>query len=291
MPGEVEVAGSEVADPVAPLGTPPAGSAPEAPPAADPAAPNPAAARAEPKNVVVPTSAMRRIKDESYAAGQQAALDSLAQASGYANHQELAQALAKLKGQPAAQPAAAAAQPAPAAQPDPSLDPAAQLGADKEARRTEGRYQRQIEAALNDRNKFAQSAKEWQGKAREYQAEVDAVRAEMHLRTIASGAGVQDIDYAITLFSREVERLTPEQAATFDEKQFFEGLRKSKPLLFGESVVPANTGTGAGGAPTPPKPGAVAARNGQEGKFDARKANPRDLAAELARRGINAHGH
>lgn len=290
MPDDITATPASAAEPVAPLGTPAPGSAPVEPPAAEPAAPNPAAAKPESKNVVVPTSAMKRIKDESFAAGQAAALDALAQASGYGSHTELTTALAKLRGQPAAPAATPAPAPAPAATPDPAAGAEQSLANDKEARRVEGRYQRQLEAALNDRNKYAQSAKEWQGKAREYQAEVDAVRAEMHLRTIASGCGVQDIDYAITLFSREVERLTPEQAATFDEKAFFEGLRKSKPLLFGEAVVPAHTGTGVGGAPTPPKPGAVAAQNGANGKFDARKANPREYAAELAKRGINPHG-
>lgn len=235
---------------------------------------------------------MKRIKEESYQDGLNAALGQLATSAGFGNHNELVQALGKLKGGGAPAPAPVT-QPAPAAAAQPGAagdDPAATLAGDKEARRIEGRYQRQLEGALNDRNKFAESAKQWQQKAREFQNEVDAVRAEMHLRTVAASKGVHDIDYAITLFSREVERLTPEQAASFDEGSFFEGLRKSKPLLFGEAVVPANTGTGAGGAPTPPKPGAVAAQNGANGKFDARKANPRELAAELAKRGINPHG-
>ena len=248
----------------------------------------PAAARAEPKVVTVPTTAMKRIKDEEFTRGRQAALDELSQGAGFGSSADLISALQKLKSP--ATPAPAAQPQTPPAPADNGLDPEKELAVGKDARREEGRYQRQLEKVLTERNKYASSAQQWQAKAREAQAEADAVRAEMHLRTIAASVGVQDIDYAITLFSREVERLTPEQAEKFDEKVYFETLRKTKPLLFGEAVVPATTGTGMGGAPTPPKPGAVAAQNGQNGRVDARKLDPRQYAAELAKRGINPHG-
>lgn len=250
-----------------------------------------ATAKAEPKVVTVPTSAMRRIKEEEFSRGKQMALDELAKAAGYESNADFVQALAKLKSAPVSAPAATQSHPSSASTIDEGNDdPAQDLAKAKDVRREEGRFQRQLEKVLGERNKYAQAAQNWQTRAREAQAEADAVRAEMHLRTIAAGVGVQDIDYAIALFSREVDRLTPEQAEKFDERTFFEGLRKTKPLLFGEAVVPATTGTGTGGVPTPPKPGQVAAQNGANGRVDARKMNPRDFAAELAKRGINPHG-
>lgn len=284
MPGEMDpgVTATPVAsaDPAAPLG-----AAPTPPPAeGEPGTTPPVVpARAESKVVTVPTASMKRIKDEEYQRGKAESLAELATGAGFGSSQELVAALQKLKGAPA--PVAAA--PAPPAA-DPGDDPARTLEADKGARREEGRYQRQLEKVLNERNKYASSAQQWQAKAREAQAEADAVRAEMHLRTIAAGVGVQDIDYAITLFSREVERLTPEQAETFNEKAFFEGLRKVKPLLFGEAVVPANTGTTPGG-PTPPRPGTVTQQQAKNGQTDVRKLNPQEYAADLKKRGINPH--
>jgi hypothetical protein len=271
------------ADGGAPLGTPPPAQA-----AADPVQ-----QRSEPKTVVVPTSAMKRIKEEEFARGQQGAMDELAKSAGYSSHTELVQALSKLKQTPAAQqqqvvPQRQAQQPAAE---EPNEDPARDLANAKDQRREEGKYQRQLEKVLNERNRYASSASEWQRKAREFQADADAARAEMHIRTIAAQTGVQDIDYAIILFSREVERLTPEEAEKFDEKAYFETLRKSKPLLFGEAVVPANTGTGVGGAPKPPAPAAVRAQNGANGAVDVRKMSPQDYQAHLAKKGISPHSH
>lgn len=243
------------------------------------------------KTMVIPHSAMKRIREEEREAGKQAALDALAKDAGYASHAEFVSALARLKttSAPAAAPAPAAPTPTQQAtgqEDDGSLTPD-QVAKMKDSRREQGRYERQLEKMLGERNRYAQSASEWQRKAREAQAEVDAVRAEMQLRTIAAGVGVQDIDYAITLFSREVEKLTPEQAQSFDEKAYFEGLRKNKPLLFGETVQPATTGTGVGGAPTPPKPSQVAAQNGANGRVDARKMSPAEYQAHLRKMGIS----
>jgi len=235
---------------------------------------------------------MRRIKEEEYARGKQSALDELSSGAGFKSSADFIAALQKLNAPAQAPtPAPQRAQPQQAPQgAEDETDPASQLMNDKAERREAGKYQRQLEKTLNERNRYAAQAQQWQVRAKEAQAEADAVRAEMHLRTIAASVGVQDIDYAITLFSREVERLTPEEANTFDERVYFEGLRKTKPMLFGETVVPATTGTGTGGAPTPPKPGHVAATNGANGKFDGRKATPQQLAEELKRRGITSYG-
>ena len=282
MPENTEVitegtpAGEQVQDPTQQAG---AGAGAEqtqtpAPPAIQPQG-------GQQKNIVIPTASMKRIKDEEFSRGKQSALEELAKSQGYASHADLMTALAAMKAAPAPQ-----APQQPQTTPPEEEDPAATLAADKEARREEGRYQRQLEKVLNERNRYAQSATDWRKKADEARAETDAIKAEMYLRTVAASTGIQDIDYAITLFSREVEKMTPEQAEQFDEKAWFSGLRSSKPLLFGEAVVPVTTGTGAGGAPKPPAPGAVAAQNGANGRTDARKMNPTEYRAELNRRGI-----
>lgn len=49
------------------------------------------------KNVVVPTSAMKRIKDEEYQRGKQAALEELAQSTGFESHADMVAAMARLR--------------------------------------------------------------------------------------------------------------------------------------------------------------------------------------------------
>jgi hypothetical protein len=277
-----------IAPPEAPMSTGPTGTpAPAQQQAAPQQTPAPQAPQPQgEKTMVIPHAAMARIKGEEFAKGQQAALDRLAQDSGYESHTDLVSALARLKSAvPAAAPAAQ--QRAPAAQPQGDDDPAAALAESKAAQREEGKYQRQIEKVINERNRFATQASEWRQQAEEARAEADATRAEMHLRTLAAGVGVQDIDYAITLFSREVERLTPQQAEQFDERAFFTGLRAKMPLLFGETVQPATTGTGTGGAPTPPKPQQVVQQNGQNGRVNARNMSPQEYQALLRSRGLS----
>ena len=240
--------------------------------------------------MVIPHAAMKREKDEAFAKGRQAGLDQLAKDAGYENHADLVSALSRLR-QPAPAPVTVAP-PAPFADdaPDDVATTQANQVATRAANRQEMATQRNLEKALNERNRYAQSASEYRKQLDAARSETDAVRAEMHLRTIAAGVGVQDIDYSIMLLTREVEQLTPEQAAQFDERVFFEGLRKTKPLLFGETVQPATTGVGGGGAPRPPQPGQVASQSATNGKIDARKMDPKAYQELLRARGISSHG-
>lgn len=280
---------------------PEAGAAPAADATQVAAPPAPAAQVAAPpgppaeKTMMIPTSAMKRVKEEEFAKGRQAALDQLARDAGYESNADLVSALAKLKQAPPAAPAAAPraqVPPAAAAEGD-GTDEVAQAQANAVATRSQNRQemalQRNLEKALNERNKYANSASEYRKELEAARAEVDAIRAEMHLRTIAAGVGVQDVDYSIMLLTREVEKLTPEQAAQFDERAFFEGLRKTKPLLFGETVQPATTGVGGGAAPKPPQPGAAVSQQAQSGRVDARKMDPKAYQELLRARGINGH--
>lgn len=246
----------------------------------------------EPKVMMIPHSAMKREKDEAFAKGRQAGLDQLAKDAGYENHADLVSALSQLRQKPPAPvaPRQAAPQPVPPEETpeDLAANQAGQV-ATRGQQRAEMALQRNLEKALNERNRYAQSASEYRKELDSARQEVDAIRAEMHLRTIAAGVGVQDVDYSIMLLTREVEKLTPEQAAQFDERAFFDGLRKTKPLLFGETVQPANTGIGQGGAPKPPQPGQVTSQQSQGGRVDARKMDPKQYADLLRARGINGH--
>ncbi len=268
-----------------------AGTAPAAPQQMQQTPPSPQAPAGE-KTMVIPHNAMSRIKQEEFNRGREAAANQLAKEAGYESHADFVAALARLRNQPAQQPQQQAArQPQQPASPEEAPEDLASAQANHVANRAAGRQemaiQRNLEKALNERNRYANQAAELRKAAEAARAEVDAVRAEMHLRTVAAGVGVQDIDYAITLLTREVERLTPEEAEQFDERAFFDKLRQSKPLLFGEAVQPANTGIGGGNAPRPPAPNQVASP--AAGRTDARKMDNKQYQELLRSRGINPH--
>jgi len=281
MPEETVVDGAQGGDGVPAVVTPPV-----------PVAATPPSAPAGEKTMMVPHSAMKRIKEEEFSKGREAALEQLAKDAGYESHADFVSALARLKAVPAQTPApvTAATPTKPQHKPDDSEFSPPEAGEPSKAElRALNAAQRNLEKALNERNRYATNATEYRKQLEDARAELDAVRAEMHLRTVAAHAGVQDVDYAITLLTREVERLTPEEAEKFDERAFFNGLRSSKPLLFGEEVRPANTGIVPGGAPKPPAPGKVASTNAGNGKVDARQMNPKEYADLLRARGISAH--
>jgi hypothetical protein len=244
----------------------------------------------------IPHSAIGKIKDEAFNKGKLSALDELAKRAGYESPDEFAQAIANLKTLQAQQAQAQQRTQQPQAQPqqvqDPNANPddvaAAQANAvaQRSAARQDMAVQRNLEKALNERNRYAQSASEYRKQLENARAEVDAVRAEMHLRTVAAATGVQDIDYAITLLTREVEKLTPEQAEQFDERAYFSGLRAKVPYIFGETVQPATTGVGGGGTPRPQSPGAQAQQQAQNGRIDARKMDPKQYQDLLRSRGL-----
>jgi len=119
-----------------------------------------------------------------------------------------------------------------------------------------------------------------------------ATEAMMELREVAINAGVKDVDYAVRLMTRECEGKTKEELAAFDETAFFTGLRDTKPYLFGETTVPANTGTGGDDETTPavPKPGEVMTQTGEDKMFDARTASKEEIDARKRELGISTNG-
>jgi hypothetical protein len=250
------------------------------------------------QNIVIPSAAMKRIKDEERQKGRMEALDSLAKEAGFASNLELVSALAALRGggtpQPSqAQPPQPSPQQPPPQQAQSATPPAAQPHPDPLAQtndqRAAAKYERQLEKLTRERDRYVQEAQAAAAESTRLQQALDAKTAEDVLKETARGVGVKDTDYALRLFYREVEGKSEEELTKLDERAFFTSLRQTRPYLFGEAVVPATTGTGTGTAPGSPKPGAVSSQQARNGQFDARNAKPEDVAARLRQLGLNQH--
>lgn len=140
--------------------------------------------------------------------------------------------------------------------------------------------------------------------ADEARREAYAAEATGELKVMALQLGIRDPDYAIALMTRELEsergKLQSKFAGAdlerefgkvvdaFDETKYFEGLKKTRPYLFQETVVDANTGTTRTGEGGPPPPGAGQVTQVQ---VNNRQKNARDMSsaeyrAEIRRRGL-----
>lgn len=284
MPAEVPPEGQPVAVPAvgtAPLGAqPPAQPAVETPPAANP---REAQQQQQGKTQTLTHAAFSRIKDESRAAGREEAMAALAQKAGYGSTEEFVQALAGLKNPPP--PAAAPPAQTPPAQEQPTGDFSQdELLAQKNARREQARYERQLGNLQRERDTLASKLSDETRSRKTLQEALDAKDAEMALREAAVSVGVKDVDYALRLLTRELEGKSEAEMAQFDERAYFTSLRQSKPYLFGEVVQPATTGTGSSSAPAAPRPAAVPPNGG---RVDAMKMSPKEYQEELRRRGFN----
>lgn len=134
-----------------------------------------------------------------------------------------------------------------------------------------------------------------QRRARDLALENDALSAERDLIQIAHQAGVQDTDYALTLFKRSCTGKTAEQLAQFDEAAYFASLKKTHGYLFGAVPVvhvDANTSVDAGAdKASPPGTRAASTQAANAGKFDARGAtSAAEVAAHAARLGVRMPG-
>ncbi len=113
---------------------------------------------------------------------------------------------------------------------------------------------------------------------RAQQAEQDkwATEAESELKLMAIGVGIKDPDYAVSLWTRECQGKDEAWLNAANEQAFFTDLKKSRPYLFQEAIVPANTGTVTpGNAPPPPGAGQVT-----QAQASAAQTNVRDMTRE-----------
>lgn len=246
------------------------------------AAPEAPAPQQTSKVISVPTHAMARIKQEEYAKGQEAALLNIAKSSGFESPEEMTKFFQGLKKQAAPAPAPVPQAAKPAVEEEAPLDPAAMRAEKREA----SLYARNLEKAMNERNRYAQEATKWKQEAAARQEALDMKEAEMALRETAVSTGVQDVDYALRLLTRELEKMAPEDIAKFDEREFFTAMKQSRPYLFGETVQAATTGNGNTAAPGSPRPATAAAAATAAGKKSAKDMTPQEYRAHLQRLGL-----
>lgn len=231
----------------------------------------PSTQQAAPAAVSIPQSAFAKLKEEQRQRGKREAMSELEakfKAAGFGSLDDALAALASTKQAPAkAAPAKAQQQQAP--------------------RYEAATDDRQITRIQRERERLAKMHAQEQARARKLQRQLEAKEAEMALREAAVSHGVKDVDYALRLLQRELDGKTEAELAGFDERAFFgQKLRSSHPYLFGETVVPATTGTGSTG-PTAPKAAQVQAATGSAGQFNARAASHEAYQAELRRRGLS----
>jgi len=156
-------------------------------------------------------------------------------------------------------------------------------GADRKSWERFERAQKQFE---RDRDAYRERLNRATGRSRDLQRQLDAREAEMALRENFAKAGVQDLDYVVHTFSREFSGKTEEELKAFDEAKWIADLRAKKPYLFGEVVIPANTGVN-GATPPAPQPGDVTRTIAAGEQVDARKMSSQQFAQHLRSRGMN----
>lgn len=252
------------------------------------------------KNVVMPTAALGRLKQEARDRGKKEAmaeLDKQAKAAGFDSLQAMfATTAALVRGQQPKANGKPSQPPRPQAQVQPTVEEQyaapqqqpqrtnQQHGRSwKEQRRHEQQLDRERKA--RDQERKLRLMEEKRRKRVEHDRE--ALEAEMYLREQAIMAGVKDVDYAVTLLRRSIDGKSEKELQSYDEQKFFSDLRERHPYLFGEVVRPVTTGTGAGNAPTAPPPGKVTQQTATSAQVDASKMNDKDFREHLRKRGLN----
>ena len=159
--------------------------------------------------------------------------------------------------------------------------------------RVEAKSAKEIVRLERERTKAKEQWRKEEKRRKVAERRLAAKEAEIEIRQIAVQEGVKDVDYALRLLTRDLVGKSMEDLAAFSEKEFFAGLKQTKPYLFGEKNVPATTGTGAGDEDTPPEPnpGEVRTTTAESQHFDAREAKPEDVKARLRELGLSTTGN
>jgi hypothetical protein len=243
-------------------------------------------------NVVIPQSAMKRIKHEERERGRKEAAESLALELGFESVDAMKAQFKRGNGnrnrtqeqdveiEPDQDLDQDTDQPNRQAKPDDKPN-------DRNERRNASKYEKRMEQFQKQQELLNRRLAQEVRSRKDLQRALDAKDAEMSLREAAVSAGVKDVDYAVRLLTRQLEGKDEASLKEFDETKFFSGLKDSHPYLFGETTRPANTGTGAGNAPPPPKPGQQAQQQATNGAVDARKMSREEFSAHLQKRGLN----
>ena len=243
-----------------PASTPPAGAAPPS---------------QQGKNVMIPKAAFDKRVEQAKKSGRtayQAELDAAAVAKGYANHAALMAHVDGLLTRSAApRPPQARLQ----GQAGPSDAPAPVPPKNRNDRQAMQQFERDKARAQREREQSERRLADEQKRRRKAERERDAIEARSNLERIAGRSGVKDIDYAIHLYTQHCQGKSEDELGKMDEESFFKGLRQGHPYIFGETVVPATTGTAGAppGSHVPPSAAGTAAAAGLAGSIDVTKMN------------------
>jgi len=234
------------------------------------------------KTMVIPHSAMTRIKNEERERGRKSALEELAKAEGFESVDKMLENVRLAKAGPEKKNGHSNGngKPQPNTNGNGSKMKVSNGKGDDRAERLRKQYEAKMQEALREKRKAT-------SENRKLKSELDAKDAEMALRELAVREGVRDVDYAQRLLMRELNGKSEEELAKFDEAKWYANLRTEKPYLFGEVVKPATTGTGSSGTPSP-RPGEVQAATAQVNQVDARKLSREDYHKRLAAMGLTA---
>ena len=252
----------------------------------------------------VPEAEFKKLKEKAHAKGHKAALATITSQVKDAGFDSLEDALAQipqlnarldeLLAEPEPQPKGQR----PMAQPKKKTthkksgqQPRRTNSRSKEAR-METQGNKEIARLERERSKARENWRKEEKRRKSAERKLAAKEAEIELRQIAMEQGVKDVDYAIRLMTRELTGKSKEDLASFNEAEFFVGLKSDRPYLFGETTVPATTGTGAGDDDTPPepKPGEVLTKTAEDTHFDARDATKEDVDKRMRELGLNTSG-
>jgi len=239
------------------------------------------------KEIVLPSDAIAKIRQEEREKGRKAALaqlDEQARKLGYRNHEAMVRALQKQRQQRQQQPARTTQK---VAQPD-------EVDEELEVLRKKHpgifrRYEEQLERMKEDKRRINRARAQSERQVKALQKQLEAQQAEAALRLAAVKAGVQDVDYALHLLRKELRGKGPEELAKFDESKWFsEDLRKLAPYVFGTRTEPATTGPSATQqAPKPPPPEQAAKANGSAQLVDVMKMSRQEYLDYLRKKGLS----
>lgn len=138
-----------------------------------------------------------------------------------------------------------------------------------------------------------------------YQAQIAQMEAETSMQVALARTGISDMEFAWFEFRKHIKTLTADKSPEGVEKlkafsadpssgakAWADEQRKTRPYLFGEMGVPANTGAPTGLPPAPAVPGATGVANltAGAGTFDGRTASAGDFEKKMAAMGINYRG-
>jgi hypothetical protein len=248
-------------------------AAPVVAPAPAVAAPAPRAS----KVMEIPSASLGKIKQEQRERGKREAMGELEakfKSAGFESIEDALNAMASIRSGGSQQQATSQKQ-------------ETQVPTASAAQASSRNEKRELERLQREREAFAKRYAQEQANRRRLQRQLEAKDAEMALRETAVVKGVKDVDYALRLLQRDLEGKDDAELESYDEGAFFDRLRAERPYLFGETVVPATTGTGVGAAPAAPKPGQVQQAQGQAGNVDARTLSRQEFEKLLRSRGLN----